>query len=79
MSQFSRRSSGPMATVVVDIQTFDIVHVYVNCHMRHAVHLFMMGLRKNLDPSYSDSKAMLQDALERYQFTETKDVTLRRG
>ena len=79
MRRRSQRHSRTMATVVIDGKTMDIVHVYVNCHMNHAVHLFLMDLKGGLDPAYSDTRSILADALQRYQFTETHNVTVRRG
>jgi len=67
-----------VATVVIDGKTLDIVHVYVNCSMKVAVHAFVQDLRGDLDTSYSDTKDILTDALDRYQFVETHQVTVRR-
>jgi len=79
MRRPSQRSSGTMATVVVDAKTMDIVHVYVNCHIKHAAHLFLLGVKSSFDPAYSDTRKELADMLQRYQFTETHNVTVRRG
>jgi len=79
MSRRLHSRSRTMATVVVDSQTMDIVHVYVNCHISHAAHLFLMSVKSNLDPAYSDTRKELSEMLQRYQFTETHNVTLRRG
>jgi len=43
------------------------------------MHAFMADLRHGLDPAYSDTRAQLEDALQRYQFIETHDVTIGRG
>lgn len=67
-----------MATIVVDGNTLNIVHVYVHCRMREAMHAFMAELRQDIDPSYSDARDLLVDALDRYQFIETQKVSIRR-
>ena len=79
MSRRFRSSSGTVATVVVDGNTLNVVHVYVNCTLRQAMHLFMASLTETYDPSYSDTKDEMKEALQRYQFVETSDVSIRRG
>lgn len=79
MSRRLQSRRGAVATVVVDGNTLNIVHVYVQCTLRPAMHAFMADLRHGLDPAYSDTRAQLEDALQRYQFIETHDVTIGRG
>ena len=66
------------AIVILDGRTFDIVHIYVNCSKGEAVRYFLRDIRGNVDPSYSDMRDELADALDRYQFIETSHITVRR-
>ena len=67
------------AIVVMDTQTLDIERVYVRMSMREALQHFMRILRQQLDPAYSDTKDIVQDAINRYQFIGVDDVIIRRG
>lgn len=78
MSRRSQRSSGTVATIVVDGNTLNIVHVYVRCTMRQAMHAFMATLQRDFDPQYSDTRDEMKDALNRYQFIETHNVSIGR-
>lgn len=78
MSRRSQRSSGAVATIVVDGNTLNIVHVYVHCRLRQAMHAFVATLRADFDPAYSDTRELLADAMNRYQFIETHHVSIRR-
>ena len=73
----SRRKYG--AIVVMDTQTLDIEQVYVRMSMRDAMQHFLRVLRQQLDPAYSDTKDIVQDAINRYQFIGVDDVIIRRG
>lgn len=42
------------------------------------MHAFVATLRRDMDPAYSDTRELLQDALQRYQFIETHDVSIGR-
>ena len=68
----SRRKYG--AIVVMDTQTLDIEQVYVRMSMRDAMQHFLRVLRQQLDPAYSDTKDIVQDAVNRYQFIGVDDV-----
>ena len=68
----SRRKYG--AIVVMDTQTLDIEQVYVRMSMRDAMQHFLRTLRQQLDPAYSDTKDIVQDAVNRYQFIGVDDV-----
>lgn len=78
MSRRSQRSSGTVATIVVDGNTLNVVHVYVNCSLRQAMHAFMATLQREFDPQYSDTRDEMKDALNRYQFIETHNVSIGR-
>lgn len=67
------------AIVVMDTQTLDVERVYVRMTMRDALQHFMRVLRQQLDPAYSDTKDIVQDAVNRYQFIGVDDVIIRRG
>ena len=67
------------AIVVMDTQTLDIERVYVRMSMREALQHFMRILRQQLDPAYSDTKDIVQDAINRYQFIGVDNVVIRRG
>ena len=73
----SRRKYG--AIVVMDTQTLDIECVYVRMSMRDAMQHFLRVLRQQLDPAYSDTKDIVQDAVNRYQFIGVDNVVIRRG
>lgn len=73
----SRRKYG--AIVVMDTQTLDIEQVYVRMSMRDAMQHFLRVLRQQLDPAYSDTKDIVQDAINRYQFIGVDNVVIRRG
>ncbi len=73
----SRRKYG--AIVVMDTQTLDIEQVYVRMSMRDAMQHFLRVLRQQLDPAYSDTKDIVQDAVNRYQFIGVDNVVIRRG
>lgn len=62
------------AIVVMDTQTLDVERVYVRMTMRDALQHFMRVLRQQLDPAYSDTKDIVQDAVNRYQFIGVDDV-----
>lgn len=66
------------AIVVTDMKTLEIEHVYVRMSMRAAMKEFLRSLRPNLDASYDDMRDEFADALDRYQFTEVENVTIRR-
>lgn len=68
----SRRKYG--AIVVMDTQTLDIERVYIRMSMREALQHFMRVLRQELDPAYSDTKDIITDAVNRYQFIGVDDV-----
>lgn len=72
-------SKGTVATIVVDGNTLNIVHVYVHCTMRQAMRVFLQSLSHEIDPMYSDAREHLQQALQRYQFIETHQVSIRRS
>lgn len=72
-------SSGTVATIVIDGNTLNIVHVYVHCTMRQAMRQFLQELAREIDPAYSDARAHLQEAMQRYQFIETHQVSIRRS
>lgn len=74
-----QRSSGATATIVVDGNSLNVVHVYVHCNMRQAMHAFMATLQQDLDPSYSDTRELIAEALNRYQFIETSHVSIGRA
>ena len=79
MSRYSRpHRSRTRAVVVIDGNALNIEHVYVNCSLREAMHMFMQTLRSSIDISYDDLRDELKDALNRYQFIETTDVSIRR-
>ena len=78
MPRRSQRSSGTVATIVVDGNTLNIVHVYVRCTMRQAMQAFVATLRSDFDPAYSDTRELLADAMNRYQFIETHNVSIGR-
>ena len=78
MPRRSQQSRSTVATIVVDGNTLNIVHVYVHCMMRQAMQAFVATLREDFDPAYSDTRALLKDALNRYQFIETHHVSIRR-
>jgi len=71
----SRRAA---AIVVIDGNTLDIEHIYVNMTLKAAVRQFMAGIRMNIDTSYDDMRDELADALNRYQFIEVSHVTVGR-
>lgn len=70
MSQ--RRKYG--AIVVMDTKTLDIECVYLRMTLRDAMLHFMRVIRQQVDPAYSDTKDIVQDALHRYQFIGVDDV-----
>lgn len=78
MSRHLRTHSRTVATIVIDGNTLNIVHVYVHCRLREAMHAFMAVLRQDIDPQYSDARDLLVDALDRYKFIETHNVSIRR-
>lgn len=78
MSRRSQQSKGTVATIVVDGNTLNVVHVYVNCTLRQAMHAFVATLQQDFDPIYSDTQALMKDALNRYQFIETHNVSIGR-
>ena len=66
------------AIVVIDGNTFNVVHVYVHCSMRDAARQFLQSVSRDLDPAYSDMRDEAKDMLDRYQFIETSQVTIGR-
>jgi len=66
------------AIVVIDGNTLDIEHIYVNMTLRAAMRQFMADIRVNIDTSYDDMRDELADALNRYQFVEVTHVTIGR-
>ena len=68
------------AVVVIDSHTMDIEQIYVGYSMRESVNFFLKDLVKNVDPKYSDSKAILKSALRRYTFSTiaASQVSVRR-
>lgn len=66
------------AIVVIDGNTLDIEHIYVNMTLRAAMRQFVAGIRMNIDTSYDDMRDELADALNRFQFVEVTHVTIGR-
>ena len=68
------------AIVVMDTHTNDVEQIYVGYSMRESVNFFLKDLVKNVDPKYSDSKAILKSALRRYTFSTiaASQVSVRR-
>lgn len=57
------------AIVVMDTHTDEIEQIYVGYSMRESVNFFLKDLTNSVDPKYSDSKAILKNALRRYTFS----------
>lgn len=53
----------------MDTDRNEVEQIYVGYSMRESVNFFLKDLIKNVDPKYSDSKAILQRALRRYTFS----------
>ena len=57
------------AIVVMDLQSNEVEQIYVGYSMRESVNFFLKDLTKNVDVKYSDSKAILKNAMRRYTFS----------
>lgn len=66
------------AIVVIDGNTLDIEHIYVNMTLKAAMRQFVSDIRVNVDTSYDDMRDELADAINRYQFVEVTNVTIGR-
>jgi len=78
MLNTQRHRTRTRAIIIVDGNTLDIVHVYVNHTMREAVQAFLQQIGTQVDFAYSDMKDEVKDMLDRYQFIETSQISIGR-